>query len=241
MLKIVYCDNDEKDRIRMMNALTCMEEKWNQEFEVITFTCGEELCKSLQTTHYDIIMLDVYMKEMDGIETAARIRSMGEETLIIFISEHDGRVKELFDFRTIAFLDKPLQIEKLESALKRACEILDKNHEETFIYRKNKIVKYVPVKDIIYFESKRNSVKIYTTKYEDFFYGTLSNVWERVQKTKQFIMPSKSFVFNLRYVELQANTLMLNSTSQVFNIGMKYKEDTANRYFQYRKNKCKEI
>lgn len=64
------------------------------------------------------------MNGIDGIETAIRIRTMGEENIIIFISSYDERVKELFDFRTIAFIDKPLETFKLEEALSRAYKVL---------------------------------------------------------------------------------------------------------------------
>lgn len=89
MLKIAYCDDVEKDRDNIVFALTQIEEKWKEEFELYSFSDGESLCAAVAKNHYDIILLDILMNGIDGIETATRIRAMGEENLIIFISSYD--------------------------------------------------------------------------------------------------------------------------------------------------------
>lgn len=120
MLKIAYCDDAEADRKRIMCSLSRIEEKWRESFKIVPFSGGEELCEDIAENHYDVILLDILMNGIDGIETANRICSMGVESLIIFISNYDDRIKELFSFRTIAFIDKPVEVDKLEEALQRA-------------------------------------------------------------------------------------------------------------------------
>lgn len=173
------------------------------------------------------------MDGIDGIETATRIRSMGEENLIIFISNYDDRIKELFDFRTIAFIDKPLETEKLEEALQKAYNIIKKDIENIFSYKKGGTLKYIPLKDILYFESHRNQIIIHTNKYQDTFYDTLSAIWSKLQGMDQFIMPHRSFIFNLSCVTLKSDKIVLRNTNKIYNIGEKYKADTEERYLKY--------
>ncbi len=104
------------------------------------------------------------MKGIDGIETATRIRNLGEDALIIFISSYDDRVKELFNFRTIAFLDKPVNVDELEGAITRAFDIIKKDSELFFPYTKDGSKYYLSFKDIIYFEVEKNTILIHTAK-----------------------------------------------------------------------------
>lgn len=233
MLRIAFCDDMERDRANIMNKLTQIEEKWGEKFIITSFASGEDLCKGIMENHYDVILLDIIMEGIDGIETATRIRTMGEESLIIFISSFDERIRELFDFRTIAFIDKPVDAKMLEIALEKAYEIIKKNNEVFFSFNKNGSVQYLPVNDIIYFESKRNKISIYTNKETETFYGTLSGVWEQIEAMNQFVMTHRSFIFNLKYITVKSEKIIIKDTGEEFSIGEKHKADTQERYKNY--------
>lgn len=233
MLKIAYCDDMKKDRESIMISLSQIEDKWGEEFELSSFSSGESLCDDITKNHYDIILLDILMNGIDGIETATRIRTMGEENLIIFISSYDERIKELFDFRTIAFIDKPLETSKLEKALSKAYSILKKDSETFFSYSSQGSSVHIPIKDIIYFESRRNEIIMYTTKGQEVFYNTLLSVWDSVKDLNQFIMPHRSFIFNLNHVSIKSDKIIIRNTEATFNIGEKYREDTRNRHIYF--------
>lgn len=233
MLKIAYCDDMEQDRKNIFNALAHIEAKWNDKFDIVHFESGEELCKYTLKNHYDIVLLDIQMGGIDGIETATRIRSLNQDTLIIFISSYDDRVKELFSFRTIAFLDKPVDIDKLEEAILRAYEIVKKESEVNFSYAKEGATLYIPIKDIVYFESSRNMVLIHTNNGVESYYGTLASVWEQLAETNEFVMAHRSFIFNLKYVNIKADKVIIKSTGEAFKIGMKHRDKTQERYLYY--------
>lgn len=239
MLKIAYCDDMEQDRDYIMMVLTQIEQKWEEEFEMSTFSSGESLCEAVQKNHYDVVLLDILMNGIDGIETATRIRAMGEESLIIFISSYDKRVKELFDFRTIAFLDKPIDMSMLETALYKAYSIIKKENDNVFTYRRQGSVQYIPIKDIVYFESRRNEITIHTIKGNESYYSTLVSVWDTVKKFDHFIMPHRSFIFNLNYISIKSDKIYIRESGETFNVGSKYKGDTHDRYVAFLEKRCR--
>lgn len=233
MLKVAYCDDFKQDRENIAIALTQIEEKWQEKIEADSFSNGEDLCKQLVRNHYHVILLDVRMDGMDGIETARRIRNQGDDSLIIFISNDDDRIRELFDYGTIAFLDKPIDIVALEKALHKSYDVLCKERERYFSYIEKGSVQYVPMKDILYFESKRNKIWIHTVKGEECFYDTLSSVWEKMALNPFFIMPHRSYIFNLKHVKIQSKKVIVKESNEVFNIGKKYLDLTQKRYSNY--------
>ncbi len=226
MLKVAYCDDMQSDRDNIIIALTQIEEIWKEKIDRHSFNSGEDLCESMIKNHYDVILLDILMDGIDGIETAMRIRRLGEESLIVFISSYDEKIKECFDYGTIAFLDKPVEVTKLEKALSKAYEIIKRDNEVFFTYTEKGTVQYVPMKDIIYFESKRNVIWIHTSKGEKKFYDTLATVWKKLELSPQFIMPHRSYIFNLKYVKIKSQKVIIKETNETFNIGTKFIEST---------------
>lgn len=233
MLKIAHCDDMEQDRNNILFALSQIEEKWNEKFDIKSFSSGEDLCADIEKNHYDIILLDILMNGIDGVETATRVRNNGDESLIIFISSYDERVKELFDFGTIAFIDKPVDINQLEKVLIKANDIIKKKNDIFFSYEKNGATQHLPINDIVYLESKRNKIYIQTNKNMESFYGTITSVWQQLKVNRQFIMPHRSFIFNLKYVIIKSDKVIIRKTGEEYNIGLKYKENTQERYLDY--------
>lgn len=232
-MKIAICDDMEQEQNALLSALTHIREKYNIDFEINVYSSGESFCEDLENEYYDIVFLDILMHKIDGIEVANRLQMAGINSLIIFVSSYDARLKELFGLRTIAFIDKPIHIEKLEEAMKKALSIIYKNAENTFSFKKGKETIYIPIKDIKYFESSRNKIIIHTIKNEEFFYDTLLEVWSRLQGTNEFVMPHRSFIFNLNYIHIKSGTVILKDTSKTFSIGRSYKLDTEERYLRY--------
>lgn len=233
MIKIAYCDDDKLDRDRIMNALNNIEQSVIDKFELFAFDSGEELCKNLKDNSYDIILLDIIMGGIYGVQTAEKVRSMGKSSLIIFISSYDKRLKELFSYGTIAFIDKPLNAEHLKQALFNAINIIKKDKESLFSYNKNGSTYYIPISEIVYFEAMLNHVIIHTINDNISYNKLFKNLWDKLKNDHNFIRPNRSHIYNLKYVILKSNTIVSKTTGDIQNIGRVYKEDTHLRFYQY--------
>jgi DNA-binding response OmpR family regulator len=83
---------------------------------------GRKVLHALEERHYDIVLMDIQMPEMDGIEATRNIRERWpQEPKIIIISNCDTRVyRELcFDAGANEFLAKPLKLEELTATIER--------------------------------------------------------------------------------------------------------------------------
>lgn len=108
-----------------------------------------------------------------------------------------------------------------------------KDSEKIFTLSSKSSTKYIPIKDIIYFESRRNKIIIHTIKGQESYYNTLISVWQSVKNLNTFIMPHRSFIFNLTYVAVRFNKIIIKKTEEIFNIGEKYSNDTRCRYMSF--------
>ncbi|MFA5353781.1 MAG: sigma-54 dependent transcriptional regulator [Thermodesulfovibrionales bacterium] len=93
-------------------------------YETLTASSGEEALAMVKEHIPDAIFLDVWLPEMDGIETLARLREMEIKVPVVMISGHGNIEMAVKATKTGAydFMEKPLSLEKVLIVTKRALE-----------------------------------------------------------------------------------------------------------------------
>src|SRR5579872_4615351 len=95
-------------------------------YHVDTVGSGEECIARLDSEEFDLILLDVWLTGMDGLDTLERLQSRDNAPMVVMISGHGNietavRATKLGAFD---FLEKPLSIEKVALAVRNALEYL---------------------------------------------------------------------------------------------------------------------
>ena len=84
---------------------------------------GEQALDACAVQAPDVILLDIRMPGMDGIETARHLLAMETPPAVIFATAYDEYALQAFDAEAIGYLMKPIRREKLEHALNRAARL----------------------------------------------------------------------------------------------------------------------
>lgn len=175
----------------------------SHEFFVDIFTSGKDLLQSLADTFFDIIILDIEMA-YDGIKTAKKIRELFNDQLvkIIFLSGHENYYKELYEFKPVAFVSKPIQKEEFEAAVIRCIKQFDdnKNQNDIFEYKIQTTIRRVLQKDILYFESISRKMRIVYCESEDMFYSTVQKALDCL-RDDLFVQVRESHIVNFDMVQ----------------------------------------
>ena len=92
------------------------------EFEVRTFLSAEDFLASTTLPHPDCLVLDMQLGGMDGVELQQRLRELGDQTPIIFVTAHDAENirAEAVQAGCVAYLRKPVASGALLEALAKA-------------------------------------------------------------------------------------------------------------------------
>lgn len=236
MLKIAICDDEVESRNNVDIALAQIEKRWKTEFVIVPFSSGKELCENLKNNSYDIILLDIIMDELDGIETTKKIRSMDLESYIVFISSYDKKWQQLFGRKTLAFLDKPVDVDKLEENLTEVYNLIEREKDKNniFVYSVNKAKKFEYFKNIIYFESTNKRIEMVTTKGTVIIYDTLKNIWNELQENSEFMMPNRSFIINLRYATMDSiSSFHIDKLNLDIQVSRAIREEVKNEYMKF--------
>jgi two-component system response regulator AlgR len=81
---------------------------------------GAEALRLSAQLHPDIVLLDIQMPGLDGLETARRLSTLEQPPAIIFTTAHGDYALDAFDTHAVAYLLKPIRLERLEQALASA-------------------------------------------------------------------------------------------------------------------------
>lgn len=88
-------------------------------FEVLTASNGRDALRLVQKEQPKIVLLDVKMRGMDGIETLKRIREINKEAIIIMVTgvKDDETIKAALSLGANDYITKPLSLEYLEKVV----------------------------------------------------------------------------------------------------------------------------
>lgn len=161
MIEIAICDDSKTTVESIEKMLNEFSASHSIKVNCSLFFDGSELVKSIQQgIIYDLIYLDIEMNTLNGISTAEYIRNLELTTLIVYISNHEKYLKDLFDTEPFRFLSKPLDKEKFQSVFIAACKRIEQK-TEYFSFSYNKEIIKLPINHISYFESHNRTIHIH--------------------------------------------------------------------------------
>jgi len=111
----------EDNAVNQMVALRMLE---RMGYQADVAANGVEVCRALERLQYDVVLMDVQMPEMDGLEATRRIRSMPElrQPYIIAMTAHamKGDREECLEAGMNDYVSKPVRMQQLLSALEHS-------------------------------------------------------------------------------------------------------------------------
>ena len=115
-MKVLVVDDEPLARERLLRLL----DKLLPDATVEEAGNGSQALSMVATLQPDLVMLDIRMPGMDGIEVATHLQELKEPPAIIFCTAYDQYALQAMDNQAVAYLLKPVREEKLGEALQRA-------------------------------------------------------------------------------------------------------------------------
>ena len=118
-LKVVIADDETPARSRVRDLLEDCASSFPIEL-VGEAANGKELLALLEKTSADVVLLDIRMPEMDGLEAAQHMRKLPDAPSVIFTTAYDDYALKAFELHAVDYLVKPIRLRRLHDALSRA-------------------------------------------------------------------------------------------------------------------------
>ena len=130
---------------------------------VDTFQCAEEFLEVWEAHGYDLILMDIYMEGLSGIDAARRIRCMDEEVRLVFCTVSNGFASESYEVGAHYYLQKPVSKQSISEMFKRLK--LEEYESGRFVVLPDG--QHMVLRNIIYTEYSNHIVTAYNKKGED--------------------------------------------------------------------------
>lgn len=225
--RIAICDDEQNQIEYITSIVTSWSNHKGHSCEIRTFASAEAfLFEYEEDKAYDILLLDVEMKSMNGIELAKRIRKDNNRAEIIFITSHFEFVGEGYEVDALHYLIKPISVEKLTQVLTKAAEKLSVEPPSVVISCEGETVKLYE-SDILYVESFLHYIVIHTKDNEykikeniSVFENKVSDVFYRIHR---------SYLVSLKHItRISRTSVNIGNTELPLSRG---KYDDINRAF----------
>jgi DNA-binding LytR/AlgR family response regulator len=163
---------------------------------------GEDAFQKLSRYEYDLVLMDIQLPRMTGIEVLERLKKM---PYVIFTTAHEQYAIRAFDFGAVDYLLKPFNTERFNHSIEKFLSLHNANTSPAQLTAAGFPVKernkhYVlPYQDIMYVSSHGKNSIIHTNKEEIVAAVILKDVERRVP-ADAFIRIHKQHIVNIRYI-----------------------------------------
>lgn len=194
---IVEDDNNYKDEI--IQHLEKYSDEQGITFDIVDFSDGEDILESYSGS-YDLILMDIEMKFLDGMSTAKRIREFDTNVAIMFITNAPQYAINGYLVDALDYVLKPINYFSFSKRLERALSKINKNDEDFITIQMKNYVKKLPIKDLLYIEVQNHDL-IFKTKEHDYIGRGTLNDYEKSLKKFDFFRCHRSYLVNISKVD----------------------------------------
>lgn len=197
-IRVALCDDEETVREYLGRLLEEWKERQNDQLQIEYFESAESfLFQYEEDKRWQLLILDIEMGKMNGVELAKKVRENNKEVQILFVTGYMDYISDGYEVEALHYLLKPVTKEKLFSVLDRARERMKKSEKALFLQGSDETVR-IPYYEIRYVEVQHNYVTIHAA--EDYTVKkTLSELEEELGDG--FFRTGRSFLVNLKCVK----------------------------------------
>ena len=201
-LTVFVVDDEPPARNRLKDLLTDCTEQLPLEL-VGEAGNGREALDKLSEIHADVVLVDIRMPQMDGIELAQHLNKLPRPPVIVFTTAYDAYAIKAFELHAVDYLLKPIRLGRLFEALTRARsavpirtevlqELTPEPRKNLSIHERGKIY-LIPIEQVLYLRAELKYITVRTAEREYLIEESLSAL-----ETE----------FSLRFVRIHRNCLV---------------------------------
>ena len=199
MIKIAIVEDEVMYANQLQDYLKQYEKENGELFEITVYTDGDEIVHKYRS-QFDIILMDVEMKFMDGMSAAEEIRKVDTEVVIIFITNMPQYAIRGYAVDALDYVLKPVSYFAFSQRLSRAIGRMKKRETKNISVNVKGGTIRLDVANIYYIESQGHNLIFHTASGEYEAPGTMKEVEDKLGKLN-FFRGNQGYLINLTHVE----------------------------------------
>lgn len=199
MIKIAVCDDEAHIREKLTSIIKEYFSEEKRTVWIADFKTGKALLGS--NIRFDIIFLDIEMPNMNGIETAKKLRNWDVNSKIIYVTNYDKYKSCAYKVHAFDYICKPVREKVIYEVLSEAVRYLEcVSEKQRYAFTTENGIVTLELDDIYYFEYLSRKVIICSAKGKYTATYSLKELYEKFSKYS-FESPHKSFIVNMLHIK----------------------------------------
>lgn len=204
MISIAICDDDSQEIERVSGLLTRYKNNNpHLDIKMHSFSAPLELLTYVEVHGgFDILMLDIYMNGMLGIDAARALRQMGDQGEFIFLTSSREHAVEAFEVDASQYLIKPYTESSFFLVLGKVIQRITTDRRFVVTFKTSEGLTRLSIRDVVFTETGRNNYQLIHTiqgnKVE--VRMTATEIFELLSQNEFFVRCGASINVNLKYI-----------------------------------------
>lgn len=230
-MRIAICDDERNDANKIWFALKDVENR----LEIDIFESGQDFLDSIKDgRQYDLVFMDIYMGDENGMDTVRAMQAISPDTQVIFSTTSVDHAVEAFEVNAIGYLVKPYSDADIVKVFARA-SLRRERTNDTVLVQAGSDRKLFRNDEVLTIESDRHYTMV-TAKD-----GTVSRFHigfsEILPLFKGFIEISRGLAVNMSCIDMIRSSVVTMCNGKSYNIARGKKDDVVKRYTEFVLNK----
>lgn len=230
-LTIAICDDNENQIKEMRRLLS----EWSADkpfaLDIDEYISAESFLFSYPDKPCDLLLLDIEMDRLNGMELAKRLRSNGDMLPIIFITGYSDYIAEGYDVEALHYLLKPVAKEKLFAVLDKYVEKRSVKADELIFETANGAT-HISADRITYIEAFGRKTAVHLS--DDRIIDCMVSISRfSAMRLNGFVSPHRSYIVNLRFVRSIGKTEIALDNGTIIPLSRRLYKDVNEKFIQF--------
>jgi len=202
MLNIAICDDSELDALEAKKVIRNTLKNLNKESEIEYYLNAEDIQNKLlkRKEPLDLLILDIDMPGVSGLDLAEKLRANNLKLLIIFLSNHEEFVFKAIEFQPFRYIRKIKLETEMPVAIQSAVKVIAANSDLQITLETDDGNIRIMMSEIMYYETEKRKVAVILKNGKKLIvYKNITEMQEHIRNEK-FIMIHRSCVVNVDHV-----------------------------------------
>ncbi len=234
-MRIAIVDDLKSDNNKLKSTIKKYFNDSNEKVDIDCYYDGESFLRYFSEGKYDIAFIDIYMKEISGIDTARKIFSSDKNCKIIFSTESNNFASESYEVKAYSYIIKPISSDKINSIFNniKYKESKDSLNVSLISYKTNI---NIALNSILYIDIVTRNVNIHL--FNDTFpvKGKFVDYSSKLLKYPSFIECFRGVLINMEHIANVTENDFILDNGEVIPIRKRHKLDIKKCYLKYKLN-----
>lgn len=233
-MRIAICDDDERELEQFQELIKEYQASREISVDCRFFHNSMDFICEIEGGEYDLILLDVLMPGINGVQAARELRELDKNVKIIFVSSSPEFALESYSVGAYYYFIKPVDVNSFFPLLDKVASELSIQKEQGLVLKNRKCVVKVPFQKLEYVEVINKTVSFHLTDgaiHE--ITAALAEFEEKLLARPEFLKTHRSYLINLNHVQAIKDHFVMTKNGHSIPISRKRRGLVQDAYVRF--------